>query len=52
MIASMKHQFAELLSSIGFVQDGLNAKMMDRKTGGNGDAVLKMCGPEVRVDSL
>ncbi|XP_038072636.1 putative ATP-dependent RNA helicase DHX57 [Patiria miniata] len=46
MIASMKHQFAELLSSIGFIKEGLSSKMMDRKTGGNGDAVLKMCGPE------
>ncbi|XP_071787163.1 putative ATP-dependent RNA helicase DHX57 [Asterias amurensis] len=51
MIASMKHQFAELLSSIGFVQDGLNAKMTDRKTGGNGDAVLKMCGPEANSNA-
>ncbi|XP_022087605.1 putative ATP-dependent RNA helicase DHX57 [Acanthaster planci] len=51
MIVSMKHQFAELLSSIGFIKEGLSSKMMDRRTGGNGDAVLKMCGPEANSNA-
>ncbi|XP_072164238.1 LOW QUALITY PROTEIN: putative ATP-dependent RNA helicase DHX57 [Diadema setosum] len=51
MIASMKHQFAELLGSIGFVDVGMSARQMDRKSNGFGDMILKACHPQVNTNA-
>ncbi|XP_037072381.1 putative ATP-dependent RNA helicase DHX57 [Pollicipes pollicipes] len=47
MLASMKHQFVELLSGIGFVRAGLTARQLERCGRGRGDGVLQATGPEL-----
>ncbi|XP_072032670.1 putative ATP-dependent RNA helicase DHX57 [Amphiura filiformis] len=51
MIASMKHQFTELLSSIGFIKEGLFSKQMERMAGRYGDAVVKAAGYEANSNA-
>lgn len=46
-IASLKRQFAELLSDIGFVKEGLRARDMEKKWSQGGDGVLDATGEEV-----
>lgn len=47
-IASLKRQFAELLSDIGFVKEGLRARAVERMGAKDSDGVLEATGPEVR----
>ncbi len=49
MLASMKRQFVELLSDIGFVKEGLSSRDMERLTRDGGDGVLQATGAEVRL---
>lgn len=46
-IASLKRQFAELLSDIGFVKEGLRARDIEKKWSQGGDGVLDATGEEV-----
>uniref|UniRef100_A0A8C2Y6P7 Putative ATP-dependent RNA helicase DHX57 n=1 Tax=Coturnix japonica TaxID=93934 RepID=A0A8C2Y6P7_COTJA len=46
-IASLKRQFTELLSDIGFVKEGLRARDIERKWSQAGDGVLDATGEEV-----
>lgn len=51
-IASLKRQFAELLSDIGFIKEGLRARVIERLSAKGTDGVLEATGPEVsRTDS-
>ncbi|XP_033106409.1 putative ATP-dependent RNA helicase DHX57 isoform X2 [Anneissia japonica] len=51
MLASMKHQFAELLSDIGFISEKLSAKRMDRMAGGGSDVVAMSIAPEANINA-
>lgn len=46
-IASLKRQFAELLSDIGFIKEGLRARIIERTCSKGSDGVLEATGPEV-----
>lgn len=46
-IASLKRQFAELLSDIGFIKEGLRARVIERLGSKGSDGVLEATGPEV-----
>lgn len=46
-IASLKRQFAELLSDIGFIKEGLRARLIERMGSKDSDGVLEATGPEV-----
>lgn len=46
-IASLKRQFAELLSDIGFIKEGLRARVIERMCSKGTDGVLEATGPEV-----
>lgn len=46
-IASLKRQFAELLSDIGFIKDGLRARVIERMSSQGSDGVLEATGHEV-----
>ncbi|GAA6065157.1 putative ATP-dependent RNA helicase DHX57, partial [Tachysurus ichikawai] len=46
-IASMKRQFAELLSDIGFVKEGLKVRNIERMSSKGTDGVLEATGYEV-----
>lgn len=46
-IASLKRQFAELLSDIGFIKEGLRARTIERMGFKGTDGVLEATGPEV-----
>lgn len=46
-IASLKRQFAELLSDIGFIREGLRARLIERMGSKDSDGVLEATGPEV-----
>lgn len=48
-IACLKRQFAELLSDIGFVKDGLKARVIEKMSSKGGDGVLEATGYEVSV---
>lgn len=45
-MASLKRQFTELLSDIGFVKEGLRARDMEKRWS-RGDGVLDATGEEV-----
>jgi len=47
MLASMKRQFTELLSDIGFVREGLTVRKLERMTRDGNDGVIAASGPEV-----
>ncbi|XP_075003593.1 putative ATP-dependent RNA helicase DHX57 isoform X4 [Calonectris borealis] len=47
-IASLKRQFTELLSDIGFVKEGLRARDIEKKWSQGGDGVLDATGEEVK----
>ena len=47
MLASIKQQFVELLSDIGFVQEGISSRDVERAARGGGDGVAKVTGEEV-----
>ncbi len=48
MLASMKRQFVELLSDIGFAREGLTVRSLERLSRGGGDGVREATGAEVR----
>lgn len=48
-IASLKRQFAELLSDIGFMKDGLKARVIEKMSSKGSDGVLEATGYEVTV---
>ncbi|XP_068442891.1 putative ATP-dependent RNA helicase DHX57 [Clinocottus analis] len=50
-IASLKRQFAELLSDIGFIKEGLRARVIERKSSKGTDGVLEATGPEANLNS-
>ncbi|XP_071780554.1 putative ATP-dependent RNA helicase DHX57 [Centroberyx gerrardi] len=50
-IASLKRQFAELLSDIGFVKEGLRARIIERMCSKGTDGVLEATGPEANLNS-
>lgn len=45
-MASLKRQFTELLSDIGFVKEGLRAREIEKRAQG-GDGILDATGEEV-----
>ena len=47
MIASLKCQYAELLSDIGFIKTDLTARKIGRLASRTGDGVLAATGDEV-----
>lgn len=46
-MASLKRQFTELLSDIGFVKEGLRARDIEKRAQG-GDGILDATGEEVK----
>lgn len=50
-IASLKRQFAELLSDIGFIKEGLRARTVERMSCKGTDGVLEATGPEANLNS-
>ncbi|XP_064271147.1 putative ATP-dependent RNA helicase DHX57 isoform X1 [Passer domesticus] len=50
-IASLKRQFAELLSDIGFVKEGLRARDIEKKWSQGGDGVLDATGEEANSNA-
>ena len=49
MIASLKCQFTELLSDIGFIKTNLTSRKMERMALGTGDGVRAATGEEVSL---
>ena len=47
MLASMKRQFTELLSDIGFVKEGLTIRDIERLAKGGSDGVVESTGADV-----
>ncbi|XP_038595175.1 putative ATP-dependent RNA helicase DHX57 isoform X1 [Micropterus salmoides] len=50
-IASLKRQFAELLSDIGFIKEGLRARIIERMCSNGTDGVVEATGPEANLNS-
>ncbi|XP_030575970.1 putative ATP-dependent RNA helicase DHX57 [Archocentrus centrarchus] len=50
-IASLKRQFAELLSDIGFIKEGLRARIIEHMSSKGTDGVLEATGPEANLNS-
>ncbi|KAI4874272.1 hypothetical protein NFI96_028451, partial [Prochilodus magdalenae] len=50
-IACLKRQFAELLSDIGFVKDGLKARDIERRSSKGTDGVLEVTGYEANLNA-
>nr|XP_019948030.1 PREDICTED: putative ATP-dependent RNA helicase DHX57 [Paralichthys olivaceus] len=50
-IASLKRQFAELLSDIGFIKGGLRARVIERMSSYGTDGVLDATGSEANLNS-
>ncbi|KAM9328553.1 putative ATP-dependent RNA helicase DHX57 [Pholidichthys leucotaenia] len=50
-IASLKRQFAELLSDIGFIKEGLRARTIEHMSSKGTDGVLEATGPETNLNS-
>ncbi|KAM4523457.1 putative ATP-dependent RNA helicase DHX57 [Fundulus diaphanus] len=50
-IASLKRQFAELLSDIGFIKEGLRARVIERLSSKGTDGVLEATGAEANLNS-
>ncbi|XP_072534065.1 putative ATP-dependent RNA helicase DHX57 isoform X2 [Salminus brasiliensis] len=50
-IACLKRQFAELLSDIGFVKDGLKARVIERMSSKGTDGVLEATGYEANLNA-
>ena len=51
-MASLKRQFTELLSDIGFVKEGLRAREIEKRAQGGGDGILDATGEEVKCVQL
>ncbi|XP_053567900.1 putative ATP-dependent RNA helicase DHX57 [Bombina bombina] len=50
-IASLKRQFTELLSDIGFVKEGLRARDIEKRSSHRGDGVMEATGEESNTNS-
>uniref|UniRef100_A0A671WJV1 Putative ATP-dependent RNA helicase DHX57 n=1 Tax=Sparus aurata TaxID=8175 RepID=A0A671WJV1_SPAAU len=50
-IASLKRQFAELLSDIGFIKEGLRARIIERTSSKGTDGVLEATGREANSNA-
>lgn len=50
-IASLKRQFAELLSDIGFIKEGLKARIIEQMSSKGTDGVMEATGPEANLNS-
>ncbi|KAM9317170.1 putative ATP-dependent RNA helicase DHX57 [Gastrophryne carolinensis] len=50
-IASLKRQFTELLSDIGFVREGLRARDIEKRWAHNGDGVIEATGEEANTNA-
>ncbi|XP_069625162.1 putative ATP-dependent RNA helicase DHX57 [Ranitomeya imitator] len=50
-IASLKRQFTELLSDIGFVKEGLRARDIEKRWGQKGDGVVESTGEEANTNA-
>ncbi|XP_065785475.1 putative ATP-dependent RNA helicase DHX57 isoform X1 [Muntiacus reevesi] len=50
-MASLKRQFTELLSDIGFVKEGLRAREIEKRTQGGGDGILDATGEEANSNA-
>uniref|UniRef100_A0A3Q2YXE0 Putative ATP-dependent RNA helicase DHX57 n=1 Tax=Hippocampus comes TaxID=109280 RepID=A0A3Q2YXE0_HIPCM len=50
-IASFKRQFAELLSDIGFIKEGLRSRVIERLGSNGSDGVLEATGPEANLNA-
>ncbi|KPP56085.1 putative ATP-dependent RNA helicase DHX57 [Scleropages formosus] len=50
-MASLKRQFAELLSDIGFVKEGLRARVIERTCSKGMDGILEATGSEANLNS-
>ncbi|XP_061481562.1 putative ATP-dependent RNA helicase DHX57 [Rhineura floridana] len=50
-MASLKRQFTELLSDIGFVKEGLRARDIERRWSQGGDGVLEATGEEANANA-
>ncbi|XP_069788016.1 putative ATP-dependent RNA helicase DHX57 isoform X2 [Narcine bancroftii] len=50
-ISSMKRQFAELLSDIGFVKEGLRAKYIEKMSSQGGDGIVEATGQEANSNA-
>ncbi|XP_060610498.2 putative ATP-dependent RNA helicase DHX57 [Anolis sagrei] len=50
-MASLKRQFTELLSDIGFVKEGLRARDIERRWSQGGDGILEATGEEANANA-
>ncbi|XP_067559308.1 putative ATP-dependent RNA helicase DHX57 isoform X3 [Pseudorca crassidens] len=50
-MASLKRQFTELLSDIGFVKEGLRAREIEKRAQGGGDGILDATGEEANSNA-
>ncbi|XP_075059798.1 putative ATP-dependent RNA helicase DHX57 [Mixophyes fleayi] len=50
-IASLKRQFTELLSDIGFVREGLRAREIEKRWAQKGDGVVEATGEEANTNA-
>ncbi|XP_059143373.1 putative ATP-dependent RNA helicase DHX57 [Physella acuta] len=51
MLASLKQQYVELLSDIGFIRPGIRLRDVERAARGGSDGVQKVTGEEANVNS-
>ena len=47
----MKHQFAELLSSIGFIPDEITSRRLDKSAKNGTDAIEILINPELNINN-
>ena len=52
MLVSLKQQFVELLSDIGFVKEGITYRDVERAAKRGSDGVIELTGEEVLYDIL
>ncbi|XP_061523869.1 putative ATP-dependent RNA helicase DHX57 [Phycodurus eques] len=50
-IACLKRQFAELLSDIGFIKEGLRSRVIERLGSKGSDGLLEATGPEANLNA-
>ncbi|XP_077399791.1 putative ATP-dependent RNA helicase DHX57 [Vanacampus margaritifer] len=50
-IACLKRQFAELLSDIGFIKEGLRSRVIERLGSRGSDGILEATGPEANLNA-
>lgn len=52
MLASLKQQYVELLSDIGFIESGIRLRDVERAARGGSDGVADVTGIEVRTSKI